>query len=93
MSTEKATKKVAPKKAAKKTAPKKADAAKTKAKSNGDENTVDLSSIATECKVDPTELRKALRGSKIKKPAGSWRWPKGHADIKAVKDLAKSLGK
>lgn len=66
---------------------------KVKVKKEVDENTVELSAIAKECKVDPIELRKALRGSKIKKPGGSWRWPQGHADIKEVKKLAESLGK
>lgn len=61
-------------------------------KSNGVDH-VALSDIAKSCKVDARELRAALRSSKIKKPGGSWSWPKGHADIKAVEKLASSMGK
>lgn len=52
---------------------------------------IGLADIAKKVKVDPADLRRALRASKIKKPAGSWNWPKGHADLKAVEKLASSL--
>lgn len=54
---------------------------------------VTLAEIAKAQKVEGSELRKALRASKINKPGGSWTWPKGHGDIAKVEKLAKSLGK
>lgn len=52
---------------------------------------ISLADIAKKTKVDPADLRRALRSSKIKKPAGSWSWPKGHPDLKAVEKLAGDL--
>ena len=66
--------------------------AKKESKSNGaGENTITLAQICSETKCDGAALRKALRDSKIAKPGDSWRWPVGHKDVKAVKDLAKKL--
>lgn len=78
-------------KVVKRTIPAKPSKPKTNGKPAADENMVTLSSIADEHKVEPAELRKALRGSKIKKPGDSWRWPKSHADLKEVKKLAEGL--
>lgn len=33
-----------------------------------------LAQLCAELKVDPTEARKALRGSKVQKPGGTWEW-------------------
>lgn len=86
------TESVKPKKAAV-TPKKKVPVKKTAVKVNKDtQDMVSLSDIAKENKVDAFLLRKALR-SELKKPGASWRWPKGHADIKAASKIAASLGK
>jgi hypothetical protein len=65
----------------------------TTKKSNGaaDPNAVTLAEICEAKGVAGVAMRKALRGSKIKKPGDSWRWPKGHPDIAKVEKLAKEL--
>lgn len=78
-------------KVAKKASPAKLSKPNPSVKPVDDGNMVTLSSIADEHKVNPAELRKALRSSKIKKPGDSWRWPKGHTDLKEVKKLAEGL--
>lgn len=87
----KAKEKLKNKQAAKSAKSEKKPAKKPIVQKSVNENLTHLSTIAKECKVDPAELRKALRGSKIKKPGGSWAWPKNHADIKEVKKLAAGL--
>lgn len=46
---------------------------------------ITVKDLADEIGIDPTELRKRLRDSDLKKPSGRWEWTKDHADLKVIR--------
>jgi len=65
----------------------KAKGTKASPTKNYDGPLVIIKDLADELKVEPTELRKKLRGSSIEKPSGRWEWPVGHPDLDKVRAL------
>ena len=49
-----------------------------------------LQALCAELKLDPTEVRKALRAAKVEKPGARWEWPNAEAAaaVRAVLEAA-----
>jgi SNF2 family DNA or RNA helicase len=46
---------------------------------------VTIKDLADELKMEPTDLRKRLRGSDLEKPSGRWEWPIDHKDLAVIR--------